>query len=493
LDEVIFCAYLMVGGILDMPSGVMRVAFNRRFFGACMSRIGQVFSGVFRASHHCHITAYELSRIEAKPMHSPSKKMEQKKILLAYSGGLDTSVAIHWLKEKYGCEVVAVTVDVGQSDDLKEAMRRAKAIGASRAWVIDAKKEFAEEYVVRAIKSNALYEGNYPLGTALARPLMVEKLVEMANRLGADAIAHGCTGKGNDQVRFEVSIMSLAPNMEILAPTRDWNMSRDEEIEYAKAHDIPIPVTCEAPYSIDECVWSRAIECGVLEDPWTEPPEAIFEWTKGADKSPDKPEYVEIGFQSGVPVSLNGVSMELLDLVTALNEIAGNHGVGRIDHIENRLVGIKSREVYEAPAAIVLTKAHQDLESMVMPKDLMHYKRTMEQQYADLVYNGLWFSPLRRAMDAFMDSTQQHVTGTIRIKLMKGSAVVVGRDSPYSLYSMALSTYEKGDEFDHSAAKGFIYVWGLPLKVASLASAAKNGNGVMNEIAVGEESPGVCK
>jgi argininosuccinate synthase len=434
-----------------------------------------------------------LCRIEAKHMHSPSKEKKQKKILLAYSGGLDTSVAIHWLKEKYGCEVVAVTVDVGQSDDLKEAMRRAKAIGASRAWVIDAKKEFADDYVAPAIKANALYEGSYPLGTALARPLMVEKLVEMAKRLGADAIAHGCTGKGNDQVRFEVSIMSLAPDMEILAPTRDWNMSRDEEIEYAKTHGIPIPVTCEAPYSIDESIWSRAIECGVLEDPWVEPPESIFEWTKGADKSPNAPEYVEIGFQCGVPISLNGVSMDLLDLIASLNESAGNHGVGRIDLIENRLVGIKSREVYEAPAAIVLTKAHQDLESMVMPKDLMHYKRTMEQQYADLVYNGLWFSPLREAMDAFMDSTQQNVTGTIRIKLFKGSAVVVGRDSPYSLYSMALSTYEKGDEFDHSAAKGFIYVWGLPLKVASLANAAKNGNGVMNEIAVGEESTSVCK
>jgi argininosuccinate synthase len=426
-------------------------------------------------------------------MHSPSKKKEQKKILLAYSGGLDTSVAIHWLKEKYGCEVVAVTIDVGQSDDLKEAMRRAKAIGASRAWVIDAKKEFAEEYIAPAIKANALYEGNYPLGTALARPLMAEKLVEMAERLGADAIAHGCTGKGNDQVRFEVSIMALAPEMDILAPTRDWNMSRDEEIGYAREHDIPIPVTSDAPYSIDESIWSRAIECGVLEDAWAEPPESIFEWTKGADRSPDSAEYVEIGFESGLPVSLNGTTMDLLDLIASLNDIAGNHGVGRIDHIENRLVGIKSREVYEAPAAVVLMKAHQDLESMVMPKDMMHYKRAMEQQYADLVYDGLWFSPLCKAMDAFMDSTQRSVTGTIKVKLFKGSAVIVGRESPYSMYSTALSTYEKGDEFDHSAAKGFIYVWGLPLKVASLASAARNGNGVMNEVAVREESSGVCK
>ena len=426
-------------------------------------------------------------------MNSPSKIEKQKKILLAYSGGLDTSVAIHWLKEKYGCEVVAVTIDVGQSDDLKEAMRRAKAIGASRAWVIDAKKEFAENYVVPALKANALYEGNYPLGTALARPLMVEKLVAMARRFGADAIAHGCTGKGNDQVRFEVSIMALAPDMDILAPTREWGMSRDEEIEYAKAHDIPVPVTCEAPYSIDESVWSRAIECGVLEDPWKEPPEPIFEWTKGTDSSPDEPEYVDIGFCEGAPISLNGCVMEPLELVTELNEIAGNHGVGRIDHIENRLVGIKSREVYEAPAALVLTKAHQDLETLVMPRDLMHYKRGMEQHYANLIYDGLWFSPLRQAMDAFIEKTQKNVTGTIRIKLFKGSAVVVGRESRYSLYTANLSTYEKNDEFDHTAAKGFIYVWGLPLKTTSAVNSVKDGNGVTNGSAVKEEFTSVCK
>ena len=426
-------------------------------------------------------------------MQSPPADDNQKKILLAYSGGLDTSVAIHWLKEKYGCEVVAVTVDVGQSNDLKEAMRRAKAIGASGAWVIDAKKEFVENYIFPALKANALYEGNYPLGTALARPLMVERLVAMARRLGADTIAHGCTGKGNDQVRFEVSIMALAPEMEILAPTREWGMSREEEIDYAKKRDIPIPVTCEAPYSIDECVWSRAIECGVLENPWEEPPECIFEWTKGTGSSPSIPEYVEVGFCQGVPVSLNGSAMEPLDLVTALNEVAGNHGVGRIDHIENRLVGIKSREVYEAPAAVVLTKAHQDLESLVMPKDLMHYKKAMEQHYANLVYDGLWFSPLRRAMDAFMDKTQENVTGTVRIKLFKGSAVVVGRESPHSLYSTSLSTYDKEDEFDHSAAKGFIYVWGLPLKQTGMVSSVANGKGVMNGFAVKEEYASACK
>jgi len=421
-----------------------------------------------------------------------SAHKETKKILLAYSGGLDTSVAIHWLKEKYGCDVVAVTVDVGQSDDLKDAMRRAKAIGASRSWVVDAKKEFADKYVVPALKANALYEGNYPLSTAIARPIIVEKLVEMAKRLECDTIAHGCTGKGNDQVRFEVSIMALAPNLKILAPTRDWDMSREEEIIYAKEHEIPTPVSVEKPYSIDESLWGRAIECGVLEDPWVEPPDDIFEWTKGADKSPDDPEYVEIAFEQGKPVSLNGANLEFIDLIALLNNIAGNHGVGRIDHIENRLVGIKSREVYEAPAAIVLIKAHQDLESMVMTKDLMHYKKMVEQHYADLLYDGLWFSQLKIALDAFIEKTQELVTGKVKLKLFKGSAVVVGRDSPYSLYNTSLSTYAKGDEFDHSAAKGFIYVWGLPLKVASLVKANGNGGGG-DENAVEEEFTSVCK
>jgi len=426
-------------------------------------------------------------------MEGTAQKKEKGKILLAYSGGLDTSVAIHWLNEKYGCEVIAVTVDVGQSDDLKDAMRRAKSIGASRAWVVDAKKEFADNYVLPALKANSLYEGNYPLGTAIARPLIVAKLVDMAKRLDANAIAHGCTGKGNDQVRFEVSIMALAPDMEILAPTRDWGMTREEEIAYAKEHGIPVPVSVEAPYSIDESVWGRAIECGVLEDAWAEPPEDVFAWTKGIDGSPDAPEYVEIGFEQGKPTTINGSPMDLLDMVKKLNEIAGNHGIGRIDHIENRLVGIKSREVYEAPAAIVLIKAHQDLESLVMNKDLLHYKKTVEQHYADLIYNGLWFSPLKDALDAFVEKTQECVTGTVRLKMFKGSAVVVGRESPYSLYNTALSTYAKGDEFDHSAAKGFIYVWGLPLKVGSIVKAGANGNGAGSEVAVTEESASAGK
>ncbi len=417
----------------------------------------------------------------------------QKKILLAYSGGLDTSVAIHWLKEKNSCDVVAVTIDVGQSDDLKDAMRRAKAIGASGAWVIDAKKEFADNFILPALKANALYEGKYPLGTAIARPLMVMKLVEMAKRLGCDTIAHGCTGKGNDQVRFEVSIAALAPELAILAPTRDWKMSRDEEIAYANEHGIPIPVTVDSPYSIDESLWSRAIECGVLEDPMVEPPEDVYGWTMGPSGSPDAPENVEVGFDEGKPVSINGAEMELADIVSKLNEMAGNHGIGRIDLIENRLVGIKSREIYEAPAATVLIKAHQDLESLVMTKDLLHYKKSVEQTYADLVYNGLWFSPLKIALDAFIEKTQELVSGTVKLKLFKGSAVVVGRDSPYSLYSASLSTYTKGDEFDHSAAKGFIYVWGLPLKVSSLVRARNAGGGTTNEFAVDQEPATVSK
>ncbi|UCE91027.1 MAG: argininosuccinate synthase [Methanobacteriota archaeon] len=426
-------------------------------------------------------------------MNGPREEKEHKKVLLAYSGGLDTSVAIHWLKENQDCEVIAVTVDVGQSDDLKAAMRRAKVIGASRAWVIGAKKEFVKDYVIPAIKANAMYEGNYPLGTALARPLIVEKLVEMAHRLGADTIAHGCTGKGNDQVRFEVAIMALAPDIDILAPTREWNMSREEEIAYAEEHGVPTSVTSDAPYSIDESLWSRAIECGALEDAWVEPPEEVFGWTAGHESSPATPEYVEIGFSEGVPVSLDGTAMDPLDLIESLNELAGRHGIGRIDHIENRLVGIKSREIYEAPAAVVITKAHQDLESLVMPKDLLHYKRGMEPHYANAIYDGLWFSPLRKAMGAFVEKTQENVTGVIRIKLFKGSAVVVGRESPYSLYDSSLSTYDKGDLFDHSAARGFIYVWGLPSKAAAMVGAAKDGNGVMNEFAVKEGSQGVCK
>jgi len=410
-------------------------------------------------------------------MNPAKKKPEKEKIVLAYSGGLDTSVAIKWMMDKYNAEVVAVTVDVGQSDDLNDAMRRAREIGTSRSWVIDAKKEFVEDYVFPSLKANALYEGTYPLSTAIARPLIAKKLVEKALSFGASAVAHGCTAKGNDQVRFEVSIMSLAPELTIYAPPREWGMNRAEEIDYAQKFNLPCPVTKDSIYSIDESLWGRAIECGPLDDPWTEPPEDAFKWTVSPSDAPDKPEYVEIEFDKGTPVAQNGEKMSGLDIINNLNQMAGKHGVGRIDMIENRLVGIKSREVYECPAATVLISAHKDLESLVMSKDLIHYKKKLEQDYADLLYNGLWFSPLKESLDAFIEHTQNNVTGKVKVKLFKGSATVVGRQSPYSLYDEALSTYDTGDLFDHSCAKGFIYVWGLPSKVSSLVNKKKAGSG----------------
>jgi len=409
-------------------------------------------------------------------MNPEKKPVPKEKVALAYSGGLDTSVAIKWMQDNYGCEVIAVCVDVGQPDDLNDAMRRAREIGASRSFVIDAKKEFVEEYIFPSLKANALYEGKYPLSTAISRPLIAKKLVEKALSLGATAVAHGCTAKGNDQVRFEVSFMSLAPELKIYAPTREWGMNRSEEVDYAEKHKLPCPVTKKSIYSIDESLWGRAAECGPLDDPWNEPPEDAFKWTCSPKDSPDKPDYVEISFEKGIPVALDGKKVTGLELIKTLNELAGKHGIGRIDMIENRLVGIKSREVYECPAAVTLISAHADLETLVMTKDLLHYKRKMEQDYADLLYNGLWFSPLKESMDAFMEYTNQQVTGTVRMKLFKGSAVVVGRKSPLSLYDEGLVTYQTGDVFDHTSAKGFIYVWGLPSKVASVVKKKKAGD-----------------
>jgi len=407
---------------------------------------------------------------------NPNKKSSAKeKVCLAYSGGLDTSVAIKWMEDNYGCDVAAITIDVGQPDNLEDAMRRAKKIGATSSCIIDAKKEFVEEYIFPSLKANALYEGKYPLSTAIARPLIAKKLVEAALSTGATAVAHGCTAKGNDQVRFEVTFMSLAPQLKIYAPTREWGMNRSEEVEYAEKYHLPCPVTKKSIYSIDESVWGRACECGPLDDPWTEPPEDAYKWTKSPMEAPDKATYVEIEFVEGEPVALDGKKMDGLSLIMKLNEIAGKNGVGRIDMVENRLVGIKSREVYECPAAVVLIAAHADLETLVMTKDLLHFKRKMEQEYADLLYNGLWFSPLKESMDAFIEHTQAHVTGKVRVKLLKGSAVVVGRKSPYSLFDEGLVTYQSGDVFDHTSAKGFIYVWGLPSKVAGVVKRKKAG------------------
>ncbi|MBC7107791.1 MAG: argininosuccinate synthase [Methanomassiliicoccales archaeon] len=416
-----------------------------------------------------------------------SSDSKRKKVVLAYSGGLDTSVAIRWLKERYGFDVVAVSVDVGQPGNINEDIKRAKEIGASNAYAVDAKDEFAERFIFPALKANALYEGTYPLSTAIARPLIAKILVDVAMKEGASYIAHGCTAKGNDQVRFDVSIGALAPHIEIIAPMREWVMTREDEIEYAKIHKIPIKVKKESPYSTDENLWGRSIECGILEDASQEPPEDAFEWTVSPAKAPDEPTYIDIGFEKGIPISIDGEKMKPVELIKKLNEIAGKNGIGRIDHIEDRLVGIKSREVYECPAATVLINAHRDLEKLVLPKDLLNFKRIIEQRYAELAYEGLWFSPLKEALDAFIDKTQEYVTGDVRVKLYKGAATPVGRSSPYSMYDVALSTYDKGDQFDHTAAKGFIYVWGLPLKtIAAIrkrqVNSSESGNTMEGEI-----------
>ncbi|MFC0270295.1 argininosuccinate synthase [Metabacillus herbersteinensis] len=390
-----------------------------------------------------------------------------KKVVLAYSGGLDTSVAIKWLEEK-GYAVIACCLDIGEGKDLGFVQQKALQVGAVKSFVIDAKEEFAKEYALLALQSHALYEGKYPLVSALSRPLIAQKLVEVAEKEGAVAVAHGCTGKGNDQVRFEVSIQALNPDLEVLAPVREWSWSREEEIEYAQKHQIPIPIQLDSPYSIDQNLWGRSNECGVLEDPWAEPPEGAYELTTPLENTPDHHEMIEISFEQGVPVAINNDYYPLHTLILKLNELAGKHGVGRIDHVENRLVGIKSREVYECPAAMTLIKAHKELEDLTLVKEVAHFKPQIEQKLTELIYNGLWFSPLKTALQAFLEETQKHVTGVVRVKLFKGHAIVVGRKSEYSLYDEKLATYTKADAFDHNAAVGFISLWGLPTKVNSM-------------------------
>ncbi len=386
------------------------------------------------------------------------------KVVLAYSGGLDTSVAIRWLKENYGFEVVALTVDVGNERDFTAIKEKALKVGAVKAVVIDVKEQFVNHFIFPALKADALYEGQYPLATALSRPLIGKLMVDVAYDEGAVAVAHGCTGKGNDQVRIEVSVNALAPELKIIAPAREWGMTREETIQYAERYGIPVPVTVATPYSTDENLWGRSIECGVLEDPWVEPPEDAFAWTKSPKETPDAPGYVEIEFEQGAPVAIDGKKMGGVMLVQTLNELAGSYGVGRVDHLENRLVGIKSREIYEAPAAMVLLQAHQSLQAMTLSKEQSRFKQKVAVEYADLVYNGLWFTSLHEDLAAYIQSSQRHVTGTVRLKLFKGSCSVVGRKSPYSLYSYGLATYDKGDVFDQSAAAGFIQIWGLPAK-----------------------------
>mgnify|MGYP006274081469 FL=1 len=388
------------------------------------------------------------------------------KVVLAYSGGLDTSIAIKWLQDTYNVDVVSYSADVGQNEPLEPVKEKAIATGAVETYVDDLQEEFLREYAFKGLKAGALYEGKYPLATAYSRPLIAKRMIEVAKKEGADAVAHGCTGKGNDQVRFDVSFQALAPGIDIVAPLREWEFgSRGEQIDYANKTGIEVSATKENPYSIDRNLWGISIECGELEDPAQEPPKEVYQITNHLADTPDEAEYIEIGFKQGEPVSLDGKELDPVSLVEELNDRAAKHGVGRVDMVENRLVGIKSREIYEAPAAEVLLTAHGQLEDMVLDRETAHYKDQIAQKYAELVYYGQWFSPLRKALDSFIAETQKYVTGTVRVKLFKGNCQVVGRESEQSLYQEELATYDKADEFKHESAEGFIELFGLPLKV----------------------------
>lgn len=386
------------------------------------------------------------------------------KVVLAYSGGLDTSISISWIKENYKMDVIAALIDCGQPDDLEEAYQRALDTGACEAIIVDGKDDFIQDFIYPSIKSNMKYEKTYPLATALARPLIVKKLVEVARSKKAKAVAHGCTGKGNDQVRFDVGIRSLAPELKIIAPQREWNLSREDAIEYAEKNNIKITVTKKSPYSIDENFWGRSIECGVLEDPWNEPPEDIYKWTR-IKKDCSESGYVEIDFEKGIPIALDGKKMTGLELISKLNSDAGAYGIGRIDMVENRLVGIKSREIYESPAAEVLIEAHRQLEALVLDRELVHYKYLIEEKIAELVYYGLWFTPLKDSLLAFIEESQKYVTGKIRIRYDHKSFKVVGRKSDYSLYDLKLATYDRTDQFDPKHSESFIKLFGYPYEI----------------------------
>jgi len=403
--------------------------------------------------------------------------MPRDKVVLAYSGGLDTSVMVPWIGEKYNMDVITFTVDLGQGEDIQKIKDKALKTGAVDAVAMDARNLFVDCFVWPALMAGALYEGKYPLATALGRPLIAKLMCEVAKEKGAKAVAHGCTGKGNDQVRFDVTFQTLEPSLRIIAPVREWKWTRDEEIKFAEKHGIPVQAKAESPYSIDQNIFGRSVEAGVLEDPWDEPPEEAYDWTVNPAKAPNDPAYVEIDFVQGLPVALNGQKMDGVPLLEELNKIGGKHGVGRIDHVENRLVGIKSREVYEAPAAMILHEAHRELEFLCLSKQAHRFKSLVSQEYADLVYNGLWFSAFHSDLFAFVASSQRYVTGTVKVKLFKGKATVVGRKSEFSLYSKKLATYETGDLFDHDAAKGFIRLHGLSQTTQAQRQLLKDGRG----------------
>ena len=396
-------------------------------------------------------------------------------VVLAYSGGLDTSVCVKWLQEKYGADVVTLTLDLGQQDDLDEVARRSLLIGAKDHRTLDVKDEFVREYVHPAILANALYEGKYPLSTALGRPLIAKKLVEVAEDIGASAVAHGCTGKGNDQVRIDVTVRAMNPSLKVIGPVREWNMTRDQEMAYADAHGIPIRKS-KSIYSVDQNLWGRSVESGPLEDPSQEPLADALEWTTLPEEAPDSPGYLELSFRGGIPVEANGRAMDPLDLISFVNHFAGSHGVGVIDHMEDRLVGIKSREVYECPAALAVIEAHRDLEKLVLTRHELAFKSQAEREWAWLAYSGLWLEPLRQELDSFIAATQRRVTGKVRLKLYKGGMRVVGRSSPYSIYRLDLSTYNGASAFDQRNAVGFIELWGLQSRVAAGLKTTAEGN-----------------
>jgi argininosuccinate synthase len=419
--------------------------------------------------------------------------MPRDKVILAYSGGLDTSVMVPWIGEKYRMDVVAFTLDLGQGEDIKKIKQKAMKTGAVDAVAIDARNLFVDNFVFPALMAGALYEGKYPLATALGRPLIAKLMVDVAREHNAKAVAHGCTGKGNDQVRFDVTFQTLAPDLKIIAPVREWSMTRPEALALAKKHRIPVEATVKSPYSIDQNIWGRSCEAGVLEDPWDEPPTDAFAWTTDPIKAPDRPAYLEIEFRHGVPVALDGETLDGVPLIEQLNKLGGKHGVGRIDHVENRLVGIKSREIYEAPAAVILHEAHRELETLCLSKQASRFKNYVSQEYADLVYNGLWFSAFHQDLFAFVASNQRFVSGSVRVKLFKGKAAVVGRQSDHSLYSKKLATYDSGSDYDQAAAQGFIKIHGLSQQTQARRQLLKGRRGFELPGIEGRSSKGIIR